>query len=169
MPEQGAGTWLLIGSNFGRPGHPAWTANLLAHPDADINWKGEDIPVPARLLDSAEREEAWASVSSGVGCAPTGTRAPEGVFPPGAPSSPRTLPWATAAAAVATEAPPASAAACITGSALRMPQRPIRAAATGGSTPAARCRVGAVAASPSTRVAIVCPSMEANRCWNGRR
>lgn len=55
MPEQGAGTWLLIGSNFGRPGHPAWTANLLAHPDADINWKGEDIPVTARLLDSAER------------------------------------------------------------------------------------------------------------------
>ncbi|MER5954310.1 nitroreductase family deazaflavin-dependent oxidoreductase [Streptomyces sp. NPDC056121] len=62
MPEREAGTWLLIGSNFGRPGHPAWTANLLAHPDADINWKGEDIPVTARLLDSAEREEAWAAV-----------------------------------------------------------------------------------------------------------
>ncbi|MFB7710786.1 nitroreductase family deazaflavin-dependent oxidoreductase [Streptomyces sp. NPDC056105] len=61
MPEREAGTWLLIGSNFGRPGHPAWTANLLAHPDADINWKGEDIPVTARLLDSAEREEAWAA------------------------------------------------------------------------------------------------------------
>ncbi|MFE2985458.1 nitroreductase family deazaflavin-dependent oxidoreductase [Streptomyces sp. NPDC059262] len=62
MPEREADTWLLIGSNFGRPGHPAWTANLLAHPDADINWKGEDIPVTARLLDSAEREEAWAAV-----------------------------------------------------------------------------------------------------------
>ena len=62
MPEQGAGTWLLIGSNFGRPGHPAWTANLLAHPDADINWKGEDIPVTARLLEGEEREEAWAAV-----------------------------------------------------------------------------------------------------------
>ncbi|MCX5082366.1 nitroreductase family deazaflavin-dependent oxidoreductase [Streptomyces sp. NBC_00401] len=62
MPEREAGTWLLIGSNFGRPGHPAWTANLLAHPDADINWKGEDVPVTARLLDSAEREEAWAAV-----------------------------------------------------------------------------------------------------------
>ncbi|RVU21361.1 nitroreductase family deazaflavin-dependent oxidoreductase [Streptomyces antnestii] len=61
MPEEEAGTWLLIGSNFGRPGHPAWTANLLAHPDADINWKGEDVPVTARLLDSAEREEAWAA------------------------------------------------------------------------------------------------------------
>ncbi|MFE5024508.1 nitroreductase family deazaflavin-dependent oxidoreductase [Streptomyces sp. NPDC056656] len=62
MPEGEAGTWLLIGSNFGRPGHPAWTANLMAHPDADINWKGEDIPVTARLLDSGERARAWAAV-----------------------------------------------------------------------------------------------------------
>ncbi|MFH8733738.1 MULTISPECIES: nitroreductase family deazaflavin-dependent oxidoreductase [unclassified Streptomyces] len=62
MPEGEAGTWLLIGSNFGRPGHPAWTANLMAHPDAEINWKGEDIPVTARLLDSGERAQAWAAV-----------------------------------------------------------------------------------------------------------
>ncbi|MGY0024741.1 nitroreductase family deazaflavin-dependent oxidoreductase [Streptomyces sp. YJ-C3] len=61
MPEEKAGTWLLIGSNFGRPGHPAWTANLLAHPDADISWRGADIPVTARLLKSPEREEAWAA------------------------------------------------------------------------------------------------------------
>ncbi|MFJ6569947.1 nitroreductase family deazaflavin-dependent oxidoreductase [Streptomyces sp. NPDC091292] len=58
MPEP-SGTWLLIGSNFGRPGHPAWTANLLAHPDAEINWKNEDIPVTAHLLGGEEREEAW--------------------------------------------------------------------------------------------------------------
>ncbi|MFD8572147.1 nitroreductase family deazaflavin-dependent oxidoreductase [Streptomyces sp. NPDC059639] len=64
MPEEGPdgpATWLLIGSNFGRPGHPAWTANLLAHPDAEINWHGADIPVTARLLNSAERKEAWAA------------------------------------------------------------------------------------------------------------
>ncbi|MFJ8821457.1 nitroreductase family deazaflavin-dependent oxidoreductase [Streptomyces sp. NPDC102467] len=61
MPEEGTGTWLLIGSNFGRPGHPAWTANLLAHPDAEISWRGEDIAVRARLLNSQEREEAWAA------------------------------------------------------------------------------------------------------------
>ncbi|MEU1663424.1 nitroreductase family deazaflavin-dependent oxidoreductase [Streptomyces sparsogenes] len=60
MPE-GDGTWLLIGSNFGRPGHPAWTANLLAHPDAEISWKGRDIAVRARLLEGEEREEAWAA------------------------------------------------------------------------------------------------------------
>ncbi|MFI1969590.1 nitroreductase family deazaflavin-dependent oxidoreductase [Streptomyces cinnamoneus] len=53
--------WLLVGSNFGRPGHPAWTANLLAHPDVEINWRGRDIPVRARLLSGAEREGAWAT------------------------------------------------------------------------------------------------------------
>ncbi|MEU5420872.1 nitroreductase family deazaflavin-dependent oxidoreductase [Streptomyces sp. NPDC020667] len=57
-----ASAWVLIGSNFGRPGHPAWTANLLAHPDAEISWKGRDIPVRARLLSGAERAVAWAAV-----------------------------------------------------------------------------------------------------------
>ncbi|MFJ8313046.1 MULTISPECIES: nitroreductase family deazaflavin-dependent oxidoreductase [unclassified Streptomyces] len=59
MPEEGAGTWVLIGSNFGRPGHPAWTGNLLAHPDAEISWKGRDIAVRARLLEGEERAAAW--------------------------------------------------------------------------------------------------------------
>ncbi|MFD7106953.1 nitroreductase family deazaflavin-dependent oxidoreductase [Streptomyces celluloflavus] len=51
--------WLLIGSNFGRPGHPAWTGNLLKHPEAEMNWRGRDIPVRARLLSGAERARAW--------------------------------------------------------------------------------------------------------------
>ncbi|GAA2482545.1 nitroreductase family deazaflavin-dependent oxidoreductase [Streptomyces longisporus] len=57
MPEEGG--WLLIGSNFGRTDHPAWTHNLLAHPDAEISWKGQDIPVTARLLEGEERAAAW--------------------------------------------------------------------------------------------------------------
>ncbi|MGP3922582.1 nitroreductase family deazaflavin-dependent oxidoreductase [Streptomyces sp. 8N616] len=61
MPEVG-GTFVLVGSNFGRQGHPAWTVNLLANPEAEISWKGRDIPVRARLLEGAEREEAWAAV-----------------------------------------------------------------------------------------------------------
>lgn len=59
MPEEGGGSWVLIGSNFGRTGHPAWTANLLAHPDAEINWKGADLPVTAVLLTGEERAAAW--------------------------------------------------------------------------------------------------------------
>ncbi|MFD0023640.1 nitroreductase/quinone reductase family protein [Streptomyces sp. NPDC058382] len=63
MPEggdSGGGGWILVGSNFGRPGHPAWTGNLLAHPEeAVINWKGRDIPVRAGLLEGAERAAVW--------------------------------------------------------------------------------------------------------------
>nr|WSY54080.1 nitroreductase family deazaflavin-dependent oxidoreductase [Streptomyces sp. NBC_00886] len=53
--------WILVGSNFGRAGHPAWTHNLLAHPDAEISWKGAEIPVTARLLEGAERAAVWKS------------------------------------------------------------------------------------------------------------
>ncbi|MFB7245992.1 nitroreductase family deazaflavin-dependent oxidoreductase [Streptomyces populi] len=59
--EAGSG-WILVGSNFGRSDHPAWTANLLARPDAVVNWKGEDIPVTARLLTGEEREAVWKAV-----------------------------------------------------------------------------------------------------------
>ncbi|WP_206307686.1 nitroreductase family deazaflavin-dependent oxidoreductase [Streptomyces sp. A0958] len=68
MPQPGDGGpgdggpagWVLVGSNFGRPGHPAWTANLLAHPEeAVINWNGRDIPVRARLLAGEERAVVW--------------------------------------------------------------------------------------------------------------
>ncbi|MGW1912700.1 nitroreductase family deazaflavin-dependent oxidoreductase [Streptomyces sp. NPDC002076] len=62
MPEDGGKSWLLVGSNFGRTGHPAWTHNLLAHPEASISWKGHDIPVTARLLAGEERAAAWRAV-----------------------------------------------------------------------------------------------------------
>ncbi|WP_329350464.1 nitroreductase family deazaflavin-dependent oxidoreductase [Streptomyces sp. NBC_01261] len=57
MPEEGG--WVLVGSNFGRAGHPAWTHNLIARPDAEISWKGQEIPVTARLLEGEERAEVW--------------------------------------------------------------------------------------------------------------
>ncbi|MGW7817211.1 nitroreductase family deazaflavin-dependent oxidoreductase [Streptomyces puniciscabiei] len=62
MPEGDGRTWLLVGSNFGRPGHPAWSHNLLAHPDAMISWKGRNIPITARLLTGQERADAWTAL-----------------------------------------------------------------------------------------------------------
>ncbi|TVL94461.1 deazaflavin-dependent nitroreductase [Streptomyces sp. SAJ15] len=56
------GSWIVIGSNFGRPVEPAWTGNLLRHPEAEISWRGRDIPVRARLLEGAEREAVWREV-----------------------------------------------------------------------------------------------------------
>ncbi|MBG0854488.1 nitroreductase family deazaflavin-dependent oxidoreductase [Streptomyces spinoverrucosus] len=62
MPEEGGRSWILVGSNFGRTDHPAWTHNLLAHPEAEISWRGQDIPVTATLLTDVERARAWRAV-----------------------------------------------------------------------------------------------------------
>ncbi|MFS8100554.1 nitroreductase family deazaflavin-dependent oxidoreductase [Lentzea alba] len=50
---------LVVGSNWGKPNHPAWTANLLKTPDAAVNVRGEVRDVHATLLSGAERETAW--------------------------------------------------------------------------------------------------------------
>lgn len=50
---------LITGSNFGRPGHPAWTVNLTANPDAAVTLKGHRIPVHAELIGDDERDAVW--------------------------------------------------------------------------------------------------------------
>ncbi|MCL1872223.1 MAG: nitroreductase family deazaflavin-dependent oxidoreductase [Promicromonosporaceae bacterium] len=57
-----AGTWLVGGSNYGRAAHPAWTWNLLAHPDAEIDVRGRRVAIRATLLLDEERERAWATI-----------------------------------------------------------------------------------------------------------
>jgi deazaflavin-dependent oxidoreductase (nitroreductase family) len=58
LPEDG-GTFLVVGSNFGREHHPAWSGNLLKTPQATVRFQGRVIPVTAALLADAEREHAW--------------------------------------------------------------------------------------------------------------
>jgi len=50
---------LVTGSNFARDAHPAWTANLLKHPDAAVTVRGRRVPVRATLVPDAEREATW--------------------------------------------------------------------------------------------------------------
>ena len=59
VPEP-EGTFLVVGSNFGRDSHPAWTGNLLAHPEASISYGRRDIAVTAELLEGESRDAAWA-------------------------------------------------------------------------------------------------------------
>lgn len=51
--------WYVVGSNYGQEKHPAWSANLLAHPDAEATIKGERIAVRARLLGPHEKAAVW--------------------------------------------------------------------------------------------------------------
>ncbi len=54
------GSFLVVGSNFARESHPAWTHNLIANPDdVSILRGGKTIAVSVTLLEGAERDEAW--------------------------------------------------------------------------------------------------------------
>lgn len=50
---------LVVGSNWGKPHHPAWTTNLLKNPDIQVNVRGDIRDVRGTLLEGAEREAAW--------------------------------------------------------------------------------------------------------------
>ena len=58
LPEDD-GSFLVVGSNFGQPRHPAWTANLLANPGATVTFAGRTFPVRAQLLEGEQRAQAW--------------------------------------------------------------------------------------------------------------
>ncbi|GGM56320.1 hypothetical protein GCM10012275_29260 [Longimycelium tulufanense] len=63
LPVKFRNGYLVTGSNWGQAHHPAWSENLLAHPDAEILLRGRRIPVRGRLLEGAERAEAWAAIT----------------------------------------------------------------------------------------------------------
>jgi deazaflavin-dependent oxidoreductase (nitroreductase family) len=54
---------VAIGSNYGRPKHPAWSANLLAHPECTVEFRGPAAPYRAELLDGEARAAAWAAAN----------------------------------------------------------------------------------------------------------
>ncbi|MFD4959164.1 nitroreductase family deazaflavin-dependent oxidoreductase [Microbacterium sp. NPDC058389] len=56
----GRGRALVAGTNWAGARHPAWTANLLAHPDVEITVRGRRMAVRATLVPDAERDAAWA-------------------------------------------------------------------------------------------------------------
>jgi deazaflavin-dependent oxidoreductase (nitroreductase family) len=49
----------VVGSNFGRPQHPAWSWNLLENPRAEVSFGSEDFPVEAHLLSADEKAAVW--------------------------------------------------------------------------------------------------------------
>jgi deazaflavin-dependent oxidoreductase (nitroreductase family) len=49
----------VVGSNFGRENHPAWTGNLLRTPRAQVSFRGRSFEVDASLLSEDEKAEVW--------------------------------------------------------------------------------------------------------------
>ncbi|QAY74202.1 nitroreductase family deazaflavin-dependent oxidoreductase [Agromyces protaetiae] len=58
----GLGRAIVAGTSFARDRHPAWTYNLLAHPDARIAVHGRGLAVRASLIEGEARETAWARI-----------------------------------------------------------------------------------------------------------
>lgn len=58
----GQGRAIVAGSNFAGTRHPAWTTNLLAHPDAEITVRGRRMAVRATLIGDDERDAVWARI-----------------------------------------------------------------------------------------------------------
>ena len=58
---------IVVGSNFGRSKHPAWSGNLLKNLDATVIIGGKQIPARARLLEGDEAEAAWRKMVDVVG------------------------------------------------------------------------------------------------------
>jgi deazaflavin-dependent oxidoreductase (nitroreductase family) len=55
--------FVVVGSNFGREHHPAWSHNLLANPEATVEFRKEKFPVKARLATDDERAELWEMIT----------------------------------------------------------------------------------------------------------
>lgn len=50
---------VVIGSNIGNPRAPAWSLNLEANPDAEVEIGPARFPVRARVAQGEERERLW--------------------------------------------------------------------------------------------------------------
>ncbi len=61
--EDGGG-YVVIGSNAGNEGAPAWALNLVANPDAAVEIRGVRRPVRARVAQGAEREDLWGKMNA---------------------------------------------------------------------------------------------------------
>ena len=54
---------IVIGSNAGNARTPAWSYNLQANPDAEIEIRGKRSKVRARVAEGEERAELWRKVN----------------------------------------------------------------------------------------------------------
>lgn len=51
--------WVIVASKGGWPSDPIWFQNLQAQPNAEIEVKGERIPVTASVAEGEERARLW--------------------------------------------------------------------------------------------------------------
>jgi deazaflavin-dependent oxidoreductase (nitroreductase family) len=58
------GDYLVVASMGGAPQHPSWYLNLVDHPDAEVQVKGDVIPVRAHTATAEEKPRLWKIVTA---------------------------------------------------------------------------------------------------------
>ncbi len=51
--------YVVVASKGGAPDHPGWYKNLLAHPDAKVQVRGDLIAVTARTGTAEDKQRVW--------------------------------------------------------------------------------------------------------------
>ena len=51
--------YVIIASKGGAPDHPGWYKNLQAHPEVEIQVRGDIIPVTARTGTAEDKQRVW--------------------------------------------------------------------------------------------------------------
>ena len=57
------GDYVVVASKGGAPDHPGWYKNLLAHPEAKVQVRGELIAVTARTGTPADKARVWPAMA----------------------------------------------------------------------------------------------------------
>jgi deazaflavin-dependent oxidoreductase (nitroreductase family) len=60
---QDGDAFIVTASNWGKEHHPAWSANLIANPEATVEVGGRPVPVCAELAEGTLRERLWSKVT----------------------------------------------------------------------------------------------------------
>jgi deazaflavin-dependent oxidoreductase (nitroreductase family) len=60
------GSFLVVASAMGQALHPAWSLNLDANPDVEVQLRGRRFSGVAKVLKSSEKEDIWPSVHRAI-------------------------------------------------------------------------------------------------------
>lgn len=58
--------FLVVASAMGQERHPAWSYNLIANPEVELQLRGERVAAVAEVLSSAEKEGLWGEIASTI-------------------------------------------------------------------------------------------------------
>lgn len=60
------GARYVVASAMGQQHHPAWSHNIDAHPEVEVQVRGERYPAVATLLTEDERAELWPAIATTI-------------------------------------------------------------------------------------------------------